>query len=81
MGYRNKRGIRPKCFWINLLIFILILSMWSVPGMTADPENCQLCHRYSGLAAFTPESGTKKIFYVNEAIYRNTVHGNVQCTH
>ena len=55
--------------------------MWSVPGMAADPENCQLCHRYSGLAVFTPQSGTKKIFYVNEAIYRNTVHGNVQCTH
>lgn len=81
MGNRNKRRIRPKYFWINLLIFILILSMWSVPGMTADPENCQLCHRYSGLAAFTPESGTKKIFYVNEATYRNTVHGNMQCTH
>lgn len=81
MGYRNKRQIRLKCFWINLLIFILILSIWSVPGMTADPENCLLCHRYSGLAAFMPKSGTKKIFYVNEAIYISTVHGNVQCTH
>jgi hypothetical protein len=81
MVQSDKRWIISIDFWISLFIIGLILLLWPVPGETADQENCQLCHRYSGLAAFTPETGSKKIFYVNEAIYRNTVHGNVQCTH
>lgn len=81
MGQRNKEQTRPTSFWISMFAILLILFLWSVPGKAADQENCMLCHRYSGLSAFVPESGTKKIFYVNEMIYRNTVHGNVQCTH
>ncbi|MGA1840115.1 MAG: hypothetical protein ACMUIU_05765 [bacterium] len=81
MVQSDKRCKRSRSFWISLFIIGLILLLWPVPGKTADQENCQLCHRYSGLAAFTPETGTKKIFYVNENIYRNTVHGSVQCTH
>ncbi|MGA1796435.1 MAG: hypothetical protein ACMUIL_11320 [bacterium] len=78
MRYRIKTLLLP----LTCLIMIgLVLSIWSSAGIAADQENCQLCHRYSGLAAFTPETGTKKIFYVNETVYRNTVHGSVQCTH
>lgn len=65
----------------GLLIILLFLTFSSGSSWAADQENCMLCHRYSGISAFTPETGTKKVFYVNEHIYRNTVHGNVQCTH
>ncbi|MFH0924403.1 MAG: hypothetical protein V1872_02010 [bacterium] len=47
----------------------------------ADKENCQLCHRYSGLGNFDETTARKKIYYVNEHIYRNTVHGEVRCSH
>ena len=81
MAQSDKIRIRPGDFWTSLFIIGMILFLRPLPGKAADQENCQLCHRYSGLAAFTPETGTKKLFYVNESIYRNTVHGNVQCTH
>ena len=81
MGKRDKVLSGFKVFWIIPLVICLIISLSNMPANAADQENCQLCHRYSGLAAFTPETGQKKIFYVNESIYRNTVHGNVQCTH
>ena len=47
----------------------------------ADKENCQLCHRYSGLGNFDEKTTRKKIYYVNEKIYRNSVHGEVRCSH
>ncbi|MGA1823040.1 MAG: hypothetical protein ACMUIP_00160 [bacterium] len=65
------------------LVTIFLGVMLAAPpiGHAADNENCQLCHRYSGLGCFEQETGQKKVFYVNEAIYRNTVHGSVACTH
>lgn len=81
MGRMDKASSGFKMVWIIPLVISLIMSLYNIPANAADQENCQLCHRYSGLAAFTPETGQKKIFYVNESIYRKTVHGNVQCTH
>jgi len=81
MEPRDKILVKPTVFLISILITGIIVSLWPMSGWAADQENCILCHRYSGLAAFTPETGTKKLFYVNEMIYRSTVHGAVLCTH
>ena len=81
MEQKVKKWYRLRSFWVIILVLGLVFSFRTMPGRAADQENCMLCHRYSGLASFDPETGAKKLFYVNEMIYRTTVHGNVQCTH
>jgi len=64
-----------------LILYICIFLASPHIAHSADDENCQLCHRYSGLGCYDRETGKKRLFYVNEPIYRNTVHGTVACTH
>jgi hypothetical protein len=44
----------------------------------ADVENCALCHKYSGLGRID-ENGKKRLYYVNEQLYPQTVHGKLRC--
>jgi hypothetical protein len=46
--------------------------------MAADVENCDLCHKYSGLGRID-ESGKKHLFYVNDSLFQQSVHGKVRC--
>ena len=47
-------------------------------NVTADTENCLLCHRYPNMGRFD-ESGQKRIFYVNADRFAHSVHRKLQC--
>jgi hypothetical protein len=46
--------------------------------MAADVENCDLCHKYSGLGRID-ETGKKHLYYVNEKLFQQSVHGKIRC--
>jgi len=57
---------------------ISVLCFLASPLPAADVENCDLCHQYSGLGRID-ESGTKRLFYVNQDSYSHSAHGRVRC--
>src|SRR3972149_6885897 len=78
----DKRVPRFIFLLIVLCFTIFVYVAWSPrSARAADQENCMLCHRYSGLGCFDKGTGAKKIFYVSEGLYRNTVHTGVLCSH
>jgi len=44
----------------------------------ADTENCLLCHRYPSIGRYD-ETGTKRVFYVNDKKFAGSVHGKIKC--
>ncbi len=69
----------------NIIIFTLtafFIITFAVLLHAADEENCLMCHKYSGMGRFEsgPDGkGKKRVFFVNEDIFKNTVHGNLRC--
>jgi len=61
-----------------LIPAVLAASLLAAPLPAADVENCDLCHRYSGLGRID-ESGGKRLFYVNQELYIHSAHGRVRC--
>ncbi len=59
---------------------MLALSLLLVagPASAADASNCLMCHKYRGLNR-VEEDGTLHVFYVDEALYGQTVHAGVKC--
>ena len=48
------------------------------PQITADEENCLICHRYPMLGRYD-EDGNKRIYYVNGTMFTGSVHGKMRC--
>lgn len=44
----------------------------------ADKENCLMCHKYPSMAR-VGEDGLVKNYHVNEHLFLNSLHGNVEC--
>lgn len=65
---------------IHLILFlsIIILPIICISAEAADKENCLMCHKYRQIGRID-EKGSKKVYYVDENIYANTVHRNVPC--
>lgn len=61
-----------------MLAIILALSFLCIKAEAADKENCLMCHKYRQIGRID-ETGTKRVYYVNENIYANTTHRNVPC--
>ncbi len=61
-----------------ILAFLLILPLIAIKAEAADKENCLMCHKYRQIGRID-ENGSKKVYYVDENIYANTVHRNVPC--
>lgn len=60
-------------------LFVLI-NLLVIPLVKAEEvEICLSCHRYSGLGCFDELTGDKRIFYLNEDLFHNTVHGKLRC--
>jgi len=61
-------------------MLFLLLSSGQVFGTNAvtDTENCLLCHRYPSIGRYD-ESGTKRVFYVNDQKYAASIHGKLKC--
>ncbi len=67
----------------GLVIFTLLISLVLIPllagnVMAADQENCLMCHSYSGIGRYT-KKGVRKVYYINEKVFRSTVHGSLRC--
>ena len=63
---------------VIMVILISAACFLASPLPAADVENCDLCHRYSGLGRID-ESGGKHLFYVNQELYTHSAHGRVRC--
>ena len=65
---------------MSLLALVVIIGATSLSSdaFAADKENCLMCHKYSGLGRFD-DKGHRKIYFVNESIFRTSVHGFLRC--
>ncbi len=65
----------------SIILFLLsftILLCTETASRSADIGNCLLCHKYPGISR-VDEEGKLKLFYVNEDIFKNSVHSKVKC--
>ncbi len=70
---------KPTALRAALVSGILAVSLLlAAPLPAADVENCDLCHQYSGLGRID-ESGTKRLFYVNQDAYNHSAHAKIRC--
>jgi hypothetical protein len=72
-------------FMIKLIFILSAFSMILFPGFVRaktqavpDTENCLYCHRYPQMGRYD-KTGKKRVFYVNEEMFANSVHGNLRC--
>ena len=68
---------------VFILITILLAVSLPVVSLAADDENCLMCHSLAGLGIFEEDENgdaVKRIFYVNEELYKASYHGRVACT-
>ncbi len=52
-------------------------------SQAADDDNCLMCHNLAGLGVFEKDeegNAVKRIFYVNEKLFKASYHGRVACT-
>ncbi len=65
---------------ISLILMVLIFTPG--PLLSADKENCLMCHKYSGMGRYETVlsgKGRKRIFYINKDLFKETVHGELRC--
>jgi hypothetical protein len=70
-----------KIFFLFLAAYFLSLlsTMESLASnAVSDTENCLLCHRFPGMGRFD-ETGTKRVFYVNDKKFAASIHGKLKC--
>ncbi len=73
--------MKVQSFLLKTLLILITsaISLCVSPYlMAADVENCALCHKYSGLGRID-ENGKKHLYYVNEELYQQSVHGKIRC--
>lgn len=68
----------PKPYYFLFLPVLLITLLISADSNAADIGNCLLCHKYPGISRID-EEGMMRLFYVNEDIFKNSVHARVKC--
>ena len=61
-----------------LSVFLYSSAAFAKTLAVPDTENCLLCHRYPHMGRYD-KTGKKRIYYVNEKMYANSVHGNLRC--
>jgi hypothetical protein len=66
----------------GLLVLLMVLDYGAAAAQTEsvpDMENCLFCHRYPQMGRFD-KTGKKRILYVNDEQFANSVHGKLRCT-
>ncbi len=71
--------LRMRFFFSFVCAVFLSVSLLGGNGFCSDEENCAVCHRYSGLGTID-KNGNERVFYINEELFRMTVHSHVRCT-
>ncbi len=70
----------------TVLFFVIVMAAFNYSPvlvsaqekMITDTENCLFCHRYPSIGRYDKE-GRRRIFYLNEAKFANSVHGRLRC--
>ena len=62
---------------------VIALLFWTAPGFAQsqaapDEENCLICHRYPAIGRYD-ENGIKRVYYINDQMFLNSVHGKLRC--
>lgn len=71
--------LKTVCLGLFSATFLLLFSgVAFASNAVADTENCLLCHRYPSMGRYD-ETGTKRIFYVNDQKFAGSVHGKLKC--
>jgi len=67
------------------LIFLAVFGLLFLAGIVfaqteaaPDEENCLICHRYPVLGRYD-ENGNRRVYYINDQLYANSVHGKLRC--
>ena len=58
--------------------FLFGANGFAQSGAAPDEENCLSCHRYPKLGRYD-ENGNKRIYYINDQLFANSVHGKLRC--
>jgi hypothetical protein len=64
-----------------LVVIALLLSAapsFAQSQAAPDEENCLICHRYPALGRYD-ENGSKRVYYINDQMFLNSVHGKLRC--
>jgi len=67
-----------KVYIYSLLLLLLYFGAAFGTDAVSDTENCLLCHRFPSIGRYD-ESGTKRVFYVNDKKYAGSIHGKLKC--
>jgi hypothetical protein len=70
--------IKTCVFTSLLLLFNCPISISAENDMVTDTENCLFCHRYPSIGRYD-KTGTRRIFYLNENKFANSVHRKLRC--
>lgn len=81
MVSRSLRKVLIRTGLLAVAISLVVAAGMALASdaLAADEENCQVCHRYSGLGTIDKRDGTERVFYVNEELFKMSVHGKVRC--
>lgn len=67
----------------TLVLFLALSFFFPQVSHAADDDNCLMCHNLAGLGVFEKDeegNAVKRIFYVNEKLFKASYHGRVACT-
>jgi len=66
------------CIFVTFSTIIFTTIAFAQSDATPDTENCLLCHRYPTIGRYDKD-GNKRVFYINDQLYANSVHGKLRC--
>ncbi len=67
------------CFFASFLLFFNCpVTLSAEKDMITDSENCLFCHRYPSIGRYD-KTGKRRIFYLNDEKYANSVHRKLRC--
>lgn len=85
MQRTGKKSIKMILSVYFKLVVIAVIAVCSGAGAgfaqseaAPDEENCLICHRYPNLGRYD-EDGTRRIYYINDVLFGNSVHGEARC--
>ncbi|MES9970902.1 MAG: hypothetical protein ABW092_12785 [Candidatus Thiodiazotropha sp.] len=67
----------------HLITLVLIVYLLPFASIASDDENCLMCHNMPGLGIYTKddnENVVKRIFYINEELFKASYHGRLSCS-
>ena len=77
MPFRNFKVVKVGVF-VTLSFAFCTGITFAQSDATPDAENCLFCHRYPSMGRYD-KSGNKRVFYINDQMFANSVHGNLRC--